>query len=73
MTQSPAWYEFRIVSHIDKAWADWLGNCQMEYTDDGHTILTIYIADQATLHGILSRLRDMRLTILSMHIIPNED
>lgn len=67
------WYEIRILSHLDRHWSTAFGNCQVDYTEDGQTILTIHILDQSTLHGILSRLRDMRLTIVSMQIISNKD
>lgn len=58
-------YEFRIEGHLDDHWSTWLGGLTLTRHDDGTSTLTAPIADQAQLHGILARLRDIGATLLS--------
>jgi RimJ/RimL family protein N-acetyltransferase len=52
-------YTVRVDGHLDDHWAVWLGGLDMTRNDDGTTTLTIAVADQAQLHGVLARLRDI--------------
>ena len=56
-------YRIRVVGHLDQRWADWFGDFSMEYSDQ-HTLLTCSIPDQAALHGVLAKIRDLGLTIV---------
>lgn len=71
----PALYTIRIRGQLDESWSDWLGGMLMniEVMPDGCpiTVLTGTITDQAALHGILARLRDLNLVILS--VVQQED
>jgi RimJ/RimL family protein N-acetyltransferase len=60
-------YEFRISGHLDDHWAEWLGDLTLTRGDDGTSTLTGTVADQAQLHGVLSRLRDIGATLLAVH------
>jgi hypothetical protein len=66
----PAWYEIRIRGQLDAGWSDWLGEMAIstEEMSDGCpiTVLSGIIVDQAALHGILARLRDLNLIILTV-------
>ncbi len=59
-------YEFRVAGHLDDHWADWLGRVTLDHGDDGTTTLRAHITDQAQLHGVLARLRDIGATLISL-------
>jgi hypothetical protein len=56
-------YCIRVRGHLDQRWSDWFDGFKMEYCDDD-TILISPIVDQAALHGVLAKIRDLGLTIL---------
>ena len=60
-------YQFRVVGHLDDHWPDWLGNLTITRHDDGTSTLTGPVADQAQLHGILTRIRDTGAPLLSVN------
>ena len=57
-------YRIELQSEIDGDWSTWLGNFELTHTPAGHTILTGEVADQAALHGLLARIRDLGIPIL---------
>jgi hypothetical protein len=59
-------YEIRLKEHLDNWWADRFAGFVVSYTEDGTTLLTGPIPDQAALHGLLIKVRDLGLTILSL-------
>ena len=59
-------YEIHIKGHLNHNWSDWLDCMQMCCLDNGETILSGMLADQAALMGILNKLYSMNLTILSV-------
>ena len=60
--------EILIKGHIDAHWSDWLGGLQITHIEQDRSLLTGSIADQATLHGILTKLRDLDLKLVSVHL-----
>ncbi len=52
-------YRIELQSNIDSDWSAWLGNFELTHTPAGHTILNGDVADQAALHGLLARIRDL--------------
>lgn len=62
-------YEIRVVDHLDDDWSAWFDNLTIAHHADGTSTLTGPITDQAQLHGILARLRDVGSTLLSVHAI----
>lgn len=56
-------YQIELDGILDSPWADWLGELRLSQTADGSTILTGTVADQAALHGLLARIRDLGLPI----------
>jgi hypothetical protein len=60
-------YEIRLKGHLDSSWADWLGGMSLTHASDGTTVLGGSIADQAALHGLLQKLRDMGATLVSVN------
>ena len=59
--------EIRIKGHIDKDWAEWLENFSITHLADGDTILTGTVADQAALYGLIAKLRDLGIKLLSIY------
>ena len=59
-------YELRVQGHLDDRWSDWLGSLAVRRQDDGTTVLTGPIVDQAGLHGVITRIRDLGLPLLSV-------
>lgn len=66
---TPRTYRMRVVGHLDDRWSSWLGEFTIDPCDDGTCTLTGPVADQAQLHGILARLRDIGATLLSVRAI----
>ena len=70
MTNAPKYhdstnYRIKLNGRLDRKWSDWFD--QMEISTEGdQTILTGPVADQAALHGLLIRIRDLNLTLLSV-------
>jgi len=59
-------HEIRVQGHLDEHWADWLEGLAFTHESDGTTTLTGPLADQAALHGVLNRIRDLALPIVSV-------
>jgi hypothetical protein len=62
MNTAPTTYAIRVDGHLDDHWSAWLGELgELEITrhDDGTTTITVSVADQAQLHGVLAGLRDI--------------
>lgn len=68
--QAPQIYEIRLRGHLDRQWAEWFGGLTVALTDDGDTLLTGLVADQAALHGLLRKVRDVGLTLLAVQCVP---
>jgi hypothetical protein len=69
----PGWYEIRLKGHLDDRWADWFEGLTITREDNGETLLTGPVVDQAALHGLLRRVRDLGLPLLSvMQVEPKQ-
>ena len=62
----PRWYEFRLRGHLDDKWADWFEGLTITREDNGETVLRGPIVDQAALHGLLRKVRDLGMPLLSV-------
>lgn len=62
---APRQYELTVVGHLDERWSEWFDGLAVRSGDDGTSTLTGLVADQAQLHGILARVRDVGVTLLS--------
>lgn len=65
---TPTAYEIRVEGHLDDHWSDRLGGLAIVRGADGTTTLTGRLADQAQLYGVLSGLRDIGATLLSLEV-----
>ena len=59
-------YEIRLKGHLDDRWAAWFDGLSLSRESDGTTILRGPIPDQAALHGLLQRVRDTGLSLVSV-------
>ncbi|MCJ7641963.1 MAG: hypothetical protein MUO29_08730 [Desulfobacterales bacterium] len=62
----PQIYEIRFKGHLDDRWAEWFEGLTITLEDSGDTLLTGPVIDQAALHGLLKKLRDLGLPLLSV-------
>ncbi|MFH1087876.1 MAG: hypothetical protein V1737_04745 [Chloroflexota bacterium] len=58
--------EIRVKGHVDEHWSDWFSGLTITHTEQGETLLTGSVADQTALYGVLSKLRDLGLQLLSV-------
>ena len=59
-------YQIKLKGHLDLEWADWFGVLTITLDDNGNTILTGPVADQAALYSLLKRVRDVGLPLVSV-------
>lgn len=62
----PGAYEIRIQGHLDTRWAAWFDGLTLSNEPDGTTLVSGPVADQAALHGLLQRVRDTGLPLVSV-------
>ena len=62
----PGLYEIRLKGHLDDKWADWFEGLTITRADNGETLLRGPVVDQAALHGVLRKVRDLGLPLLSV-------
>jgi len=63
----PMAYQIRIRGHLGQQWTDWFGGLTITLEDNGDTLLTGPVVDQAALHGLLKRVRDLGMPLLSVN------
>ena len=66
--EHPGLYEIRIKGHLDARWADSFEGLAITLEEDGCTLLTGPVIDQAALHRLLRKVRDMGMTLLSVNL-----
>ena len=64
--ESPT-YQVRLKGHLGADWAEWFGGLTLTVDENGETILTGPALDQAALHGLLKKVRDLGLTLVSVN------
>lgn len=63
---SPGRYEIRLKGHLDTRWATWFDGLSLIREGDGTTLIHGQVADQAALHGLLQKVRDVGLPLISV-------
>jgi hypothetical protein len=66
-------YELRVDGHIDDCWIAWFDDLTLTRESDGTTTLRGSVLDQAALHGLLAKVRDLGVTLLSVEVIDASD
>jgi hypothetical protein len=61
------WYEIRLQGHLAPRWTAWFDDLTLTTSSDGTTLLQALVVDQAALHGLLNKLRDIGLPLVSVN------
>jgi hypothetical protein len=64
--QNPLVYQIRIKGHLDSQWTDWFEGLTITLEEDGETLLTGPVPDQSALHGLLKKVRDLGMPLISV-------
>ena len=67
MSESPAHYEIRIEGVLDERWRDWFEGLEIVNADDRQTVISGALPDQPGLHGVLAKVRDLGMTLISVN------
>ncbi|RPI33643.1 MAG: hypothetical protein EHM70_05405 [Chloroflexota bacterium] len=62
----PENYEIKIKGYLDPCWSEWFASLQLTHPEENVTLLSGTLPDQAALHGLLERIRDLSLTLISV-------
>ena len=65
----PELYEIRLKGHLENRWAAWFEGLTITALDNGETLLTGPVVDQAALHGVLRKVRDLGIPLLSVTLV----
>lgn len=68
----PEIVEIRLQGHLDPRWANWFEGLTITQTEEGDTLLTGPVADQAALQGLLKKVRDLGLSLRSLSCFPSK-
>jgi len=63
----PEYYEIRIKGRLDQYWSDWFAGLSLTNLEGNETLISGLLPDQAALHGLLERIRDLNLTLISVN------
>jgi hypothetical protein len=62
-------YEFRLEGHLEARWVKWFDGLAITLDENGNTLLSGPVEDQAALHGLLKKVRDLGLPLLSVNLV----
>lgn len=65
-------YEIRVTGHLDPRWEAWFDGLSLSRADDGTTVIRGAIVDQSALHGVLQKLRDLGIPLISVAQLRSE-
>lgn len=65
--------EITTKGHIDEHWSEWFEGLNIAHTEQGETVLSGLVVDQAALHGLLAKLRDLGLSITRVNAVEIEE
>jgi hypothetical protein len=63
----PGLYEIRLKGHLNNRWTSWFEGLTITLEEDGDTLLTGLVIDQAALHGLLKKVRDLGMPLVSVN------
>jgi hypothetical protein len=67
------WYEIRLKGHLDDRWAEWFEGLTITLEDNGDTLMSGSVIDQAALHGLLKKVRDLGMPLVSVNQVQFND
>jgi len=70
---APGGYRLRVGGHLDQRWSAWFDDLTLTRESDGTTSLSGAVTDQAELHGLLMKIRDLGITLISVDVIDPPD
>ena len=65
-------YQIRVADHLPRQWADWFEGLTLSLEENGDTLLTGPVVDQAALHGLLKKVRDLGMVLLAVNCISSQ-
>jgi hypothetical protein len=68
----PMIYQIRLQGYLSQLWMDWFDGLTITLEEDGNTLLRGPVVDQSALHGILKKIRDLGMPLLSVHSVPSD-
>jgi hypothetical protein len=68
----PVVYQIRIKGHLGREWTDWFEGLTITLEEDGNTLLTGPVVDQAALHGLLKKVRDLGMPLVSVSPVESD-
>ena len=68
-SSQPIIYKIRLKGHLSHQWTDWFEGLTITLEEDGNTLLTGTVIDQAALHGLLKKVRDLGMPLLSVNSV----
>jgi hypothetical protein len=63
----PEYYEIKVKGQLDQRWSEWFADLNLTYLEGDETLLSGLLPDQAAIYGLLERMRDLNLTLLSVN------
>lgn len=69
----PIVYQIRLKGHLGHEWAQWFGGLTITLEETGDTLLTGSVVDQAALHGLLKKVRDLGLVLVSINLVVQQE
>lgn len=64
----PEYYEIKIKGHLDQSWSEAFAGLKLKHLEGNVTLLSGLLPDQAAIHGLLERIRDLNLTLISVNL-----
>ncbi|MGE3985656.1 MAG: hypothetical protein AB7G38_15920 [Dehalococcoidia bacterium] len=65
-------YEIRLEGHLDSRWSTWFDGLTIDRQSNGSTVIRGHVADQAALHGLLQRIRDLGVELVSVNRLKSD-
>ena len=72
-SSQPKIYQIRVKDHLSREWTDWFGGLAITLEENGETVLTGPVIDQAALYGLLRKVRNLGMALVSVHQIQYDE